>query len=572
MAGANHHHNQPSSSSHRKSRWEPNSATSAAKNPPPAGDPKSKPSPNPKGSNNHKAKGGAGGDGSFNKKPTFQASQSKLGPSPTPCNANGKQQPASHQPDPFPYPDLSKLGPPPQPTYGFHMLHRRTIVLADGTVRSYFALPPDYDDFAGPRPPFDGPGLFRGGRMSPEGAMHDAYGRGNESQDYWNSLGLDNMHKGDGRHGRVAEGGMKRKFGDEERDGRDRNLMDGEYLRQRQQLLQYGNVNSTPNMYHLGGGSDRNDGGSTSGAFRRDSEEHKSFKYLKVGPGDFDGLSSRSRQAVGGGRNEVDVNRSRVDPGKLKKEFLRFVKMINETGAQRKKYLEDGKQGTLRCVACGRSSKEFSDTHGLIMHTYHSDNADLLPDHLGLHKALCVLMGWNYSKPPDNSKSYQSLSAAEAASNQDDLIMWPPLVIIHNTCTGKNKEGRMEGLGNKVMDARLKDLGFTSGKAKSVYGKEGHQGITLVKFPGDRSGLKEAIRLAEYLEKEKQGRKSWAHVEATTTRKDDDENPSLVNLDEKSKEKRRILYGYLGTAADQEKIDFETRKKVVIQSIRETLK
>lgn len=103
-----------------------------------------------------------------------------------------------------------------------------------------------------------------------------------------------------------------------------------------------------------------------------------------------------------------------------------------------------------------RASKEFSDMHGLIMHTYHSDNANLLPDHLGLHKALCVLMGWNYSEPPDDSKSYQNLSAAEVAENQNDLIMWPPLVIIHNTCTGKNKEGRVEGLGNKAMDARLK--------------------------------------------------------------------------------------------------------------------
>ncbi|KAL9678177.1 hypothetical protein QQ045_016016 [Rhodiola kirilowii] len=96
-------------------------------------------------------------------------------------------------------------------------------------------------------------------------------------------------------------------------------------------------------------------------------------------------------------------------------------------------------------------------------------------------------------------------------------------------------------LVNVLKYVAIIDLGFTSDKAKSVYGKEGHQGITLVKFPGDRSGLKEAIRLAEYLEKEKHGRKSWAHVEATTTRKDDVDNPSLVNLDEKSKEKRRIL-------------------------------
>jgi hypothetical protein len=105
-----------------------------------------------------------------------------------------------------------------------------------------------------------------------------------------------------------------------------------------------------------------------------------------------------------------------------------------------------------------RSSKDFPDMHGLIMHTYNSDNADLRLDHLGLHKALCVLMGWNYSMPPDNSKTYQFLSADEATANQDDLIIWPPVVIIQNTITGKSKEGRMEGLGNKAMDSKIRGI------------------------------------------------------------------------------------------------------------------
>lgn len=92
------------------------------------------------------------------------------------------------------------------------------------------------------------------------------------------------------------------------------------------------------------------------------------------------------------------------------------------------------------------------------MHTFNSDNADLRVDHLGLHKALCVLMGWNYSKPPDNSKAYKFLPPDEAAANQDDLIMWPPVVIIHNTLTGKGKDGRMEGLGNKAMDKTIRGI------------------------------------------------------------------------------------------------------------------
>ena len=92
------------------------------------------------------------------------------------------------------------------------------------------------------------------------------------------------------------------------------------------------------------------------------------------------------------------------------------------------------------------------------MHSYNPDSADKHVEHLGLHKALCIVMGWNYSKPPDNSKAYQFLSADEASANQDDVIMWPPMVIIHNTGTGKGRDGRLEGLGNKAMDSKLRGI------------------------------------------------------------------------------------------------------------------
>lgn len=113
------------------------------------------------------------------------------------------------------------------------------------------------------------------------------------------------------------------------------------------------------------------------------------------------------------------------------------------------------------------------------------------------------------------------------------------------------------------------ELGFTGGKSNSLYGREGHLGITLVKFAGDQSGLKEAIRLAEHFEKENHGRKDWARVQPQILGKDDENNPNLVKVDEKKGDKRRILYGYLGTAFDLDKVDFDTRKKLVIESWRE---
>ncbi|XP_028220089.1 uncharacterized protein LOC114401713 [Glycine soja] len=467
MVGGNHpkssHHKKPPpSASHRKSRWEPNSSSSA-KSP---ADPKSSTAPSPK-------------------------------PNP---NSNPNPSP-KHLPFPFPDPAPAPLGTPPPPAYGFHMLERRTIVLADGSVRSYFALPSDYQDFA-PRPldlpprfpPPLSPGRFR-------------------LPDY----------------SHAAAAAAKRKYGDDNGGPRD------DLARQREQLL-------------------RNANGLSREQFSAGPSELRPSKHSRL-----DGSNS--------------TRHSQVDQDALKKAFCNFAKLISENASQKRTYLEDGKQGRLHCLVCGtgtgRSAKDFPDMHALIMHTYNPDNADSRIDHLGLHKALCVLMRWNYSKPPDNSKAYQFLPADEAAANQDDLIMWPPLVIIHNTNTGKNRDGRMEGLGNKMMDNKIRELGFVGGKSKSLYGRDGHLGITLVKFAGDQSGFKEAIRLAEHFEKENHGRKDWDRVQSQTLGKDDENNANLVKVDEKKVDKRRVLYGYLGTAFDLDKVDFDTRKKAFIESRRE---
>ncbi|OAY55765.1 uncharacterized protein LOC110611995 [Manihot esculenta] len=502
MAGGSHpksSFDKPSSSSsasHRKSRWESSAATTNN----PSADSKS---------NDHKPSKPAA-----NSKPSPKPN---TGPSPKPTSTAPPTDPVSALPGPsFPLPDI---GPPPPPTYGFHMLERCTIVLADGSVRSYFALPPDYQDFP-PRPPLpprflpmgltpDFPGAVNGPRfppMSPEG------------------LGF--------RDSNLHNPSMKRKYGSGEDEFR------------------FGNK---PNGLYPGPDNRGEFLAGTSSPFRRNlGDEARAGKYMRIA-GDSVGIVNKHLE---------------VDQNKLKKAFLHFTKVINETEAERKRYLDDGKQGRLQCVACGRSSKDFPDMHALIMHAYNSDNADLHVDHLGLHKALCVLMGWNYSKPPDNAKAYQFLPADEAAANQDDMIMWPPMVIIHNTVTGKGKDGRMEGLGNKAMDSRIRDLGFTGGKSKSLYGRDGHLGITIIKFSGDHLGLKEAFRLAEHFEKENHGRKAWGRIQPITLGKDDEKNPNLVKV-ERSGEKKRILYGYLGTASDLHKVDFETKKKVSIESQRE---
>lgn len=113
------------------------------------------------------------------------------------------------------------------------------------------------------------------------------------------------------------------------------------------------------------------------------------------------------------------------------------------------------------------------------------------------------------------------------------------------------------------------ELGLTGGKSKSLYGRDGHLGITLFKFAGDDSGLREAMRMTEHFEKVNRGRKSWGKVQPFTPSKDDEKNHSLVEVDGRTGEKKRILYGYLATVADLDKVDMETKKKTTIESLRE---
>ncbi|CAL5335077.1 unnamed protein product [Camellia sinensis] len=51
----------------------------------------------------------------------------------------------------------------------------------------------------------------------------------------------------------------------------------------------------------------------------------------------------------------------------------------------------------------------------------------------------------------------------------------------------------------------LDHLGFGGGKSKSLYGSDGHFSIAVVKFAGDQLGLKDAVRLVEFFEKENYG-------------------------------------------------------------------
>lgn len=89
------------------------------------------------------------------------------------------------------------------------------------------------------------------------------------------------------------------------------------------------------------------------------------------------------------------------------------------------------------------------------MHAFTSKQAGLRSQHLGLHKALCVLMGW---KIEDRSGEWhcEFLSNAEASAFKEDLIIWPPVVIVHNsTIDNKNADERVV-VSTEKLDVKLR--------------------------------------------------------------------------------------------------------------------
>ena len=92
--------------------------------------------------------------------------------------------------------------------------------------------------------------------------------------------------------------------------------------------------------------------------------------------------------------------------------------------------------------------------------------------------------------------------------------------------------------------------------------------MTLIKFANNPAGLKEAERLAEFLERQDHGRIGWSRVRATHSI-NSDQNPLLVETDTRTGERMRILYGYLAIASDLDELDSDSRKRAFLKSRRE---
>lgn len=97
------------------------------------------------------------------------------------------------------------------------------------------------------------------------------------------------------------------------------------------------------------------------------------------------------------------------------------------------------------------------DTRRLVTHAFMSRKVGLRAQHLGLLKAVCVLLGWNTVVPHDTITWVpQVLSNAEALAQKEDLILWPPVIIIHNISLSDNNPGKWKVITVEEIEAFLR--------------------------------------------------------------------------------------------------------------------
>ncbi|XP_034687202.1 uncharacterized protein LOC117915679 [Vitis riparia] len=296
--------------------------------------------------------------------------------------------------------------------------------------------------------------------------------------------------------------------------------------------------------------------------------KHKSHKFLKRsldgshGSLHIEGVPLKTK--VSAAINELPEG-SEEFKQQVHSMFLKFVKLLNENPAQRRIYTEQGKASNLKCSICGSNSKEFMNTIGLVMHTIMSPKVGLRVQHLGLFKALCLLMGWNSEVTPNKPWAHQVLPAAESLALKEDLIIWPPVVIVHNSSIGNSDPDERMIVTIDMLVTILRDMGFDGGKTKICRGKPANQSIMVVRFNATFSGLQKAEKLHNMYAENQHGRAEFQQINFNNGKT----SSCRENRKAQADKVEHVLYGYLGIAGDLDKLDFEAKERSVVKSKKE---
>ncbi|XP_010686070.2 uncharacterized protein LOC104900356 [Beta vulgaris subsp. vulgaris] len=244
--------------------------------------------------------------------------------------------------------------------------------------------------------------------------------------------------------------------------------------------------------------------------------------------------------------------------------FLKCMLYLNANMGRQKKFKEQGKAGPLKCIICS-SSKEFLQTKDVATHAFTSLKIGLRAQHLGFHRALCVLMGWDTSVASNDRWICKSLPDVQAWAMKDDIIVWPPVVIIHNgSPRDLNNSNEQVKISIEQLEDTLKDMGLSEGKTTICRGKPGNPNIMLVKFNGTLSGLQEAERLHNVFSEKKRGRAELQERDSRTGC-----HEGVVQEPEAKIED--VLYGYLGIVEDFDKLNYDMRRHCFAKSRKNIL-
>ncbi|XP_021906969.1 uncharacterized protein LOC110821426 [Carica papaya] len=183
-------------------------------------------------------------------------------------------------------------------------------------------------------------------------------------------------------------------------------------------------------------------------------------------------------------------------------------------------------------------------------------------DHLGLHGALCVLIGWKYEVAPNSTWVMRMLPDAELMSLKEDLLIWPPVVVFNNSsiannCSEKRRVVSIEELGEIVRGMGIARI------TKLYHGRPANQSVMVVSFQGTLSGLQEAERLHKFYAATEHGRADFQKLSGSGCTDGNKVREPITDMIS------NVLYGYLGIAEDLEKLDSENRRRSVLKGKNE---
>ncbi|BBN05875.1 hypothetical protein MPTK1_3g16610 [Marchantia polymorpha subsp. ruderalis] len=178
----------------------------------------------------------------------------------------------------------------------------------------------------------------------------------------------------------------------------------------------------------------------------------------------------------------------------------------------------------------------------------------------------------------EDCASHKGETKTGDSSVGDKIIVWPPIVILENTRLGwDNDKRKWNGLGHEDIRRfvrKLSDQKSTFVKVKCLFDVKGQKGCALVIFAKSNEGYLEAKALDRLLSKMSKGRMDWARVKPLLKSHKNHMNTvaEWSTDDLVSPRGERILYGYLATPEDMERLDRHRRSiKWFAESFHEKL-